>query len=140
MRRVILSADEFVRLRRSRLKSDYNRAAYDCAANEVWHDVIARFPEMKIWVVHNKTVPGEILEMLSVDEDAEVRIAVAMKRRTPPEVLLRLAGDSEFGVRMAVACNRKAPLSALRSLSMDSDERVATEAGRRMAERFGKAV
>ena len=58
------SADEFVRLRQSDCQSEYLRAATDSATVDVWLDVIRRFPEMKVWVARNKTVPIEILLVL----------------------------------------------------------------------------
>jgi hypothetical protein len=41
---MIMSAQEFVKLRTSALPEDYVRAATDGAAPEVWADVIQGFP------------------------------------------------------------------------------------------------
>jgi hypothetical protein len=75
---MIMSAQEFVELRTSVRQEDYLRAATDSAAPEVWVDVIQRFPEMKVWVAHNKTVPLEVLRLLASDSYPRVRFAVAM--------------------------------------------------------------
>ncbi len=56
---MINSADDFVRLRCSEDRNEYERAAWDEAPLEVWLDVIERFPDMRFWVACNKTVPME---------------------------------------------------------------------------------
>ena len=57
---MINSAEEFVRLRTSEQKEEYSKAVEDEAPISVWLDIVDRFPEMKEWVVHNRTVPLEI--------------------------------------------------------------------------------
>jgi hypothetical protein len=61
---VIASAEEFARLRQSDDLDEQHRASWDCAPVEVWLAVIERFPDLRWWVAHNKTVPLEILELL----------------------------------------------------------------------------
>src|SRR5689334_2460666 len=77
---MILSAEEFIRLRTSEVQAEYHRAAHEEAPAEVWWDLVRNYPDMKVWVVHNKTVPLSILEALSTDESVAVRGAVARKR------------------------------------------------------------
>lgn len=62
---MIRSAEEFVRLRKSDQREEYERAANDSASIEVWRDVISLYPDMHRWVAHNKTVPIEILAILA---------------------------------------------------------------------------
>src|SRR5687768_12018487 len=100
---MIRSVEEFIRLRMSDVKDEYDRAAHEDAPTEVWWELVREHPDMKIWVVANKTVPLAVLEALSTDDDASVRDAVARKRRSPPEILKRLARDPDSGVRYAVA-------------------------------------
>ncbi len=83
---MIATAEEFVALRLSTVPEEYRRAAHECAVDGVWAEVIERYPELRFWVVHNKTVPIHILEQLSRDEDSSVRDAVARKRKTPHDV------------------------------------------------------
>jgi len=90
---VIGSADEFVRLRTSADPAEYERAAHDEAAERTWRDVIARFPEMRLWVPQNKTVPLSVLENLRNDPDQRVRDMVRAKgvwRRAHPEDAKRI--------------------------------------------------
>jgi hypothetical protein len=85
---VIESAEEFVRLRQSADAEDQRRASQETAPVEIWRDVIERFPDMKTWVAHNKTVPLEILELLRRDDDERVVWTVKRKRawaRAHPE-------------------------------------------------------
>ncbi len=129
---MISSAKEFVRLRTSESKSDYDRAAREEAPLEVWTEVVKNFPEMKIWVVGNKTVPSPVLELLARDVDVNVRDAVARKRNAPPEVLALLARDEDSGVRLAVAYNPKVPELVLKILLGDEWEEVRLKAQERL--------
>ena len=95
MSAVIESADELVRLRRSTDSAEYGRAARDAASAETWLDMIQRFPDMREWVAHNKTLPLEILEILRRDPDEKVQSVVRQKRswaRAHPEDSARLQG------------------------------------------------
>lgn len=116
---MIESADEFVRLRTSSAPEQYRRAAHDEAPLQVWVDVIERFPEMRSWVAHNKTVPLVVLELLATDDDPSVRCAVADKRKLTPDLFRTLATDHDVAVRARVAYNRKVPIDVLRSLAAD---------------------
>jgi hypothetical protein len=141
---MINSASEFVRLRNSENKDDYDRAAHDEAPLEVWWQVIREHPEMKTWVVTNKTVPLPILEALSTDEDSAVRDAVARKRKASRDILERLARDSDSGVRLAVAYNKSTSVEVLKDLVNDPWESVASHAKARLGieagqERSGKS-
>ncbi|MEO5662534.1 MAG: hypothetical protein ABIR39_04550 [Nocardioides sp.] len=92
---MIESADEFVRLRRSTDREEYGRAARDEASIETWRDVIERYPEMREWVAHNKSVPMEILEILRHDPDEKARSVVRQKRswaRAHPDDSTRVQG------------------------------------------------
>lgn len=91
---------------------------------------------MRRWVAHNKTVPLEILDVLAVDPDPDVRWWVATKRKLTEDQFRLLAADPDDAVRMRVACNAKAPVAVLDSLVTDLAPLVreaATEslAGRR---------
>lgn len=66
---MIESAKEFVRLRKSQIQEEYHRSAHEEASLETWKEVIKQYPCMRSWVAHNKTVPLEILEVLSDEEE-----------------------------------------------------------------------
>ena len=131
---MIDSAEEFIRLRKSELQEEYNRAAHDEAPMTVWLELVQKHPEMKVWVVHNKTVPLEILEALSLDEDPKVRSSVARKRKASHEIMERLARDTDESVRHGVACNKKTPPTILKLLLDDDSAFVATKANSRLSE------
>jgi hypothetical protein len=130
---MIQSAAEFIRLRTSSAKADYDRAATDEAPLEVWRDLIKNHPDMKSWVAHNKTVPMEILDVLSTDRESDVRNAVARKRKLTKPMFERLARDADEGVRLAVAYNANTPDEVLRLLVDDSWDQVAAKAKARLA-------
>jgi len=129
---MIESAAEFIRLRTSEVMEEYNRAAHDEAPLEVWWELVREHPDFKVWVVHNKTVPLEILDALSRDDDAAVRCEVARKRKASPEILERLARDPHESVRHAVVYNAKTPDAILRLLVDDSWDTVAAAAKERL--------
>jgi hypothetical protein len=129
---MISSAEEFVALRSSQQQSEYLRATNDSANAEVWLDVIDRFPDLRIWVAHNKTVPVEVLALLAHDSDPAVRASVAMKNKLSYELFNLLAADSDDSVRERIAYNKNAPLEILRQLSQDTSEVVSTPARARL--------
>lgn len=121
---MINSAEEFVRLRTSDERGEYEQAAYDSAPLEVWRDVIRRYPEMRKWVAVNKTVPLEILSILAKDEDVDVRWMVAMKRKLSAELFELLSRDSDETVRVRIVFNRKTPIEIIERLAEDPSELV----------------
>ena len=137
---MIESADEFVMLRNSEIVAEYNRAAHEPASEEVWLEVIDRYPDMKKWVIHNKTIPHSILRLLSDDPDPSVRWWVAMKRKAEPAILEKLAADLDESVRIRVACNQKTPDAVLERLARDSSAEVSEPAIRQIADRLRKAT
>jgi hypothetical protein len=129
---MIESADEFIRLRDSSDPAEYERAAHDQAPEDVWLDVIQRFPKYRFWVAQNKTVPISILQILATDADERVRWMVARKRKLPSDLVTLLASDSSESVRAATARHRKASPEVLTALSDDPSPIVREIAIRRM--------
>ena len=132
---MIRSADEFVALRTSTERAQYERAAAEEASVETWTDVIVRFPEMRSWVAHNKTVPLEILKVLAKDTDPAVRAAVANKRKLDKELFEVLSRDPDEVVRQRIAYNKKTPAEIIERLLGDDASFVkaaALEAHRRI--------
>ncbi len=134
---MIKSADEFERLRTSGNVEEQSRAASEPAEEGVWADVMGRFPELRQWVAHNKTVPLDILRTLATDIDPKVRAAVAVKRKLDRSLFELLAQDPEPGVRHSLACNRKIPADLLAMLAGDPEGFVARAASDRAREEFG---
>lgn len=129
---MITSPEEFVALRTSENPEVYERSTHETASEEVWFAIIEQYPDMKRWVVHNKTIPLSILERLVTDPDWRVRHAIAMKRKATPLILEQLVHDPDESIRFAVARNAKTPLSILQKLSHDPWERVAEKAKSRI--------
>ena len=70
---------------------------------------MARFPDMRKWVAHNKTIPLEILRELATDEDPHVRWMVAAKRKLDRPLFKLLLLDSDYGVIDRLVFNAKTP-------------------------------
>jgi CRISPR/Cas system-associated protein Cas10 (large subunit of type III CRISPR-Cas system) len=134
---MIKSADEFVRLRTSEHREEYFLAANDEAPLSVWLDVIGRFPEMKEWVAHNKTVPLEILDLLAEDAGPRVRAAVADKRKLSRKLFEILSRDCNEVVRHRIACNSKTPIEVLKRLAIDDVTFVRRAAEKRLCRTDG---
>ena len=121
---MIHSAEEFVALRDSSIKDEYDRAATDEASISVWKDVIDRFPKYRKWVAHNKTIPLEILTLLC-QFGPDVRRSIAVKRKLPDELFELLSNDLDAVVRQGIASNKKTPISIIKKLMQDEDEDVS---------------
>jgi hypothetical protein len=132
---MIHTAEEFVKLRTSEIFDEYNRAAREEAPIGVWREVIRQYPEMRVWVAYNKTVPIEILELLSDDEDKRVRNQVASRRKLPEYLQMKLASDTEEFVRIRIACNPKATKKVLEMLLHDSSSTVKGKATTRIEQK-----
>lgn len=129
---MITSAEEFIHLRKSQNPEEYNRSAYEPAELSVWHDVINKFPEYKKWIIHNKTVQIEILELLSEDEDPDVRCEVARKRKINDKIFHELSQDSNESVRYALMCNTK--------ISVELKCKIKTDDSKWLIEQLNKII
>ena len=95
------------------------RASHDTADINVWKDVINNYPDFKTWVIHNKTIPIEILEILCTDKDPNVRSDVARKRKINDSIFNLLSMDPDENVRYALMCNTKLNLDKKQTIKMD---------------------
>ncbi len=119
---MISSAEEFNSLRTSDNLDEQRRSAQEEAPIEVWHQVIKDYPNMKEWVVHNKTIPIEILEFLVHDSDAKVREVIARKRKINEKIVKTLAVDQNENVRYALMCNTKLSLEDKKQIKIDDSD------------------
>ena len=133
---MINSAKEFVDLRTSDRPEQYLRAANEPAPLEIWHELVEKYPEMKVWVARNKTVPMQILEQLAGDPESDVRFAVATKNKLSRKLMLMLARDTEPSVRVRIVYNKNASDEILRELALDTELSVS-EAARHQLSRRG---
>jgi len=137
---VITSAEEFVRLRTSGNVADQRRAAHEPAELTVWLEVLARHPDLKSWVVHNKTVPIEVLRLLSDDENPSIRRDVLRKNKVLSRnkidrpLVEKFACDPDEEVRADVAENRDTPRDIIERLAEDPSSWVHVRARERLAE------
>lgn len=131
---MITSAEEFVALRSSEIKVEYDRAALEEAPISVWREVIQKYPDYSRWVVHNKTVPLDVLEELCA-VDADRRRFIARKRKLSIALFENLSKDLNSSVRIGIASNKKTPDAILERLFHDDNEGVARLARRNYAAR-----
>lgn len=119
---MITSVEEFIKLRTGDKKEDQDRASLDSANNAVWLDIVQNHPEYRVWVVHNKTIPVDILELLAEDENAAVRAAVARKRKINDKIFNLLSVDKDENVRYALICNTKLQKEKKRLIQTDGSQ------------------
>ena len=129
---MIKSADEFLSLRQSKIPEEYERASKDSASEKVWHEIIEKYPHMKQWVIHNKTIHLKILQYLSDDKDAQVRSCVASKRKLDDLTLKKLSRDKDESVRLAVAYNPKVSKDILYFFLNDEWESIVSVSKKRI--------
>ncbi len=132
---MIQSPDEFAALINENSGESRFRARSDTASVKVWSDVIEQFPELKIDVIWNKTVPIEILDRLSLDSNSEVRGWVATKRKLTQDMFERLASDPSDHVRSRLAENANVPVHLLKRLCNDVAPQVAEDANNALRSR-----
>jgi len=119
---MIGTADEFIRLRQSNGMSDQYRANHDTANVSVWLKIIKTYPDFKYWVIHNKTIQIEVLEILCVDKDPKIRSAVARKKKINDKIFDILRIDSDINVRYTLLCNTKLPLEKIKTVKVDDSD------------------
>src|SRR5690606_7085622 len=125
---------EFVQLVRAEAPGDRMEAATVAAPEEIWHEIVAEYPELRWSVAQNKNVPESVLRILAKDADPQVRSMVARKRKLPQDLLQQLAHDADSGVRLAVVHHPSADASLLRMLTRDEWSEVAQKATKRLQE------
>lgn len=116
---MIISAEEFIQLRESADLTEQNRASQEQAELKIWLEIIEKYPDFKIWVIHNKTIQIEILELLCKDLNPDVRSAVARKRKINETIKTRLSQDIDENVRFALMSNTKLNLEELKQIKID---------------------
>lgn len=131
---VVSSADEWVGLRCSEVPGEQFKAAWAIATVDIWKEVIDKYPDMREWVAHNKTIPEEIIRILALDTDSRVRGMVADKRKVPADVLAILARDSEETIRRSVVGDPNIPVEILQTMVNDEWSVVAEIAKKRLSE------
>jgi hypothetical protein len=119
---MINSAEEFIKLRTSNSKEDVDRATYDDAEAQTWIEVIDKYPTYKEWVIHNKTVPVEVLESLATDADPRIRSAVARKRMINDKIFRLLAADLDVNVRQSLISNTGLSVEKLKQIKTDDSD------------------
>ena len=135
---MINTIDEYLNLANSDNPIDNNKTKTEDLSLDVAMAIINDHPKRKSWLVHNKCISGEILQLLSVDEDVDVRFTVAMKKKCGRNIFKTLMNDSDFSVRLATIRNNKFPIDLLETMSNDNDIEISSEAKRILNERISQ--
>jgi hypothetical protein len=116
---MIKNVEEFLKLTQSSIKEEQDRAIHDSTDLQTWIDVISKYPHLKEWVIHNKTIQIEILEVLAQDTDPDIRGQVARKRKINEFIFKILSIDPDENVRYSLISNTKLSLEKLKEIKVD---------------------
>jgi len=116
---MIKNSKEFIKLRESDNLEEQYRAGNDNADIKVWLDIIENYPNFKHWVIQNKTIQIEILEILCADKDSNIRAEVARKRKINDKIFNILSHDYDEKVRYALMCNTKLTIDEKQKIKVD---------------------
>ena len=112
------------------------RFALDEASEEVWFEIIERCPKHLRNVAMNKNLPVTVIELLSTNQNEEVRYQIANKRATPSRILEKLASDDAESVRMRVVYNPKVTVPILKKLLTDESVEIRKKASEILSQRL----
>jgi hypothetical protein len=102
------------------------------ASASVWREILSKHPDLAVWVAANRTVPAEIIEILTAHPRIQVRAAVASNPELHDDAMIRLAHDKSDLVRMRIACNSQATRDVLAHLVADTCVVVSKHAQARL--------
>jgi hypothetical protein len=128
----INSAEEYRSFAESDDEVEFSRTA-GTASEEVWLDILLKYPNLARHVAFNSSVSIKVLERAVEVGDVWTRFDVAMKRRINRSLFDRLANDPDATVRTRIALNPKVPADVLDRLCGDEDPMVSDAAKERRA-------
>ena len=130
----ISSAEEYKAFAESDDEDEFSKTS-GTAPEEVWIEILSKYPDLARHVVFNNSVSVEILELAIEVGDVWTRFDVAMKRRISRKIFDKLSMDADATVRERIALNPKVPEDILDKLRMDEDPMVSTAAKEKWAMR-----
>jgi hypothetical protein len=131
----IRSVREYIDLCHSDDRDEMIAGACGWAESAVWKQVILEHPRMGIWMVSNPTVPISILEILSLNDWAEVRGEIASGDKLSRRIFDRLVNDPHPLIRESIARNAKTPNTVLEAMLRDPHPTVRNAAEDTLAKR-----
>lgn len=132
---MITSVEEFIEILSSDEESGTGESRSCRATENLWIQIISEYPHLKKWVAWNKTIPFNVLEILSGDDEPEIRWWIASKRKISVDLLEKFSKDVNSSVRERVVFNASTPVHILKELSLDTDADIAENAQRKLIER-----
>jgi len=90
--------------------------------------IMSESGDLRIQSAANPNTSPDVLEVLSNDQDPEIRCAVAWNQSTTPQILKRLASDEDEIVRFCVSGNLNASFEVVDKLAKDESSFVRKKA------------
>ncbi|AIK96202.1 hypothetical protein [Candidatus Odyssella acanthamoebae] len=135
---MIKSAEEFIRLRKSRIPEEYNRANDEFIPDEVCHAVIKKDLDMKEYIAGNTSISLNMIIYLADDEDVDIRVRIAEKPNLTRGLFEKFVCDPDESVRHRLVFNRHTPLDILERLTHDEWDVCAEDAKEVLEKRLAK--
>jgi len=129
---MIVCAEDFARMLADTCADAQRVVSVEVASPQVWWDVIARYPQLAVWVAANRSAPEDVLAHLAEHGSMPTRVAVASSGGVSEALLLRLAHDKDDVIRLRVACNTRATRGVLAVLASDTCPAVCAHAQARL--------
>ncbi|GKX55995.1 hypothetical protein SOASR030_21070 [Leminorella grimontii] len=114
---MISTPDEFIKLINSNCPNEYNLAGRKEAPVPVWLELIKGYPDMRVWVARNRTIPREIMDYLSKDDNPVVREAISAKYPLDVDMYLLFSRDPDEGIRARLIFNKGLPVFILKHMA-----------------------
>jgi len=128
----IHSAEEYKTFAESDDENEFSKTS-GTASEEVWMDVLLKYPNLARHVVFNNSTSIRVLERAIEVGDVWTRFDVAMKRRISRDIFDKLSNDPDATVRARIALNPKVPADILDKLCRDEDPLVSNAANEKWA-------
>jgi hypothetical protein len=126
----ISSAEEYKGFAASDDEHEFSKTL-GTASEEVWMEILSKYPNLARHVAFNNSVSIEVLERAIEVGDVWTRFDIAMKRRISRKLFEKLSMDKDVSVRERIALNPKVPEDILSKLCMDEDFSVSEAAKER---------
>ena len=125
---MISNIEEYIRLCDSDCRNDNRRTVTEELSQEVVSEILKNHPDRHAWLIHNKLIPANILEVLVENNDEDIRFTIAMKRCCNKLTFEKLVHDKSDSVKLVLVRNPKLPIDLLKKLISDKNKEISKKA------------
>ena len=130
---MISTVEEYIRLCDSDCQTDNRRTVMEELSQEVISKILHDYTDRISWLIHNKFIPADVLEILADSPDEDIRFTIAMKRCCNKRTFEKLSQDKSDSIRLMLVRNSKIPIEVLEDLILDKNEEISATAKKRIS-------